>query len=283
LEEKKLTVTLRLEASEHQCWVDGARLQQVFWNLVKNAGKFTPPGGRIEISTRNDEEHHIIIEIADSGIGIEADLIPRIFEAFEQGGRGITSQYGGLGLGLAISKRVIDMHGGNISVASAGRGQGATFTIRLKAMETSLLEGPVFLPNEAGTVANVSILLVEDHADSARVLRRILENAGYCVAHAETIAAARELAGKENFDVVISDLGLPDGSGLDLMRHLRENHGLTGIALSGFGTDDDRAASSAAGFAEHLTKPIDWPELRGAIERSLQARSQPPLEKAAAS
>ncbi|MDQ6859902.1 MAG: response regulator, partial [Verrucomicrobiota bacterium] len=109
-------------------------------------------------------------------------------------------------------------------------------------------------------------------ADTARVLKRILEHAGYVVQHAASLAQARQLADEQRFDVLVSDVGLPDGSGLELMRALKER-GLSGIALSGFGMDDDRAASSAAGFSEHLTKPVDWPQLRGAIERVLATRS----------
>ena len=269
LHEKKLTVSRHFEAREHHSWADGARLQQVFWNLVKNAVKFTPRGGQIEIRTRNDEAHHIVVEISDTGIGIHPSLLPRIFDAFEQGGRVMTSHYGGLGLGLAISKRVMDLHGGSIAAQSSGPGQGATFTVKLKAMETSLLEGPVvFLPAGAQS-STAHILLAEDHEDTARVLRRILEKAGYRVAHAASVAGALELAADRHFDMVISDLGLADGSGLDLMRSLHKRQGMVGIALSGFGTDEDVAASTAAGFAEHLTKPVDWTHLSAAIERVL--------------
>lgn len=273
LSEKKLRVSRHFEAHEHHCWADAARLQQVFWNLVKNAVKFTPDGGGIELRTRNHATD-VVVEITDSGIGIGPDLMPRIFDAFEQGGRTMTNQYGGLGLGLAISKRVVDLHGGSISAESAGTGHGARFTVTLKAMETSLLEGPVvYLPPVEAAALTARLLLVEDHPDTARVLRRILEHAGFAVEHAASTGAARALARKVAFDLVISDVGLPDGSGLDLMRSLQQEHGLTGIALSGFGTDEDLAASSAAGFAEHLTKPVDWPQLRAAIDRMLAARS----------
>jgi CheY-like chemotaxis protein len=265
---KNILVTRRFEAREHHCWADPARLQQVFWNLIKNAAKFTPEGGRLDLSTKNSSAGQIVIEITDNGIGIEPGLIPRIFDAFEQGGRIVTSRYGGLGLGLAISKRVVDLHRGTISAESAGPGQGATFVVTLKVMETSLLEGPIlFLESEPALARHLRILFVEDHADTARVLGRILQTAGYEVSHADSLVSARELANSRRFDLIISDLGLPDGSGLDLMRGLRETQGLTGIALSGFGTDDDLAASTAAGFAEHLTKPVDWERLRSAIER----------------
>jgi PAS domain S-box-containing protein len=281
LQAKQLTIIRHYNAAEHHSWADAARLQQVFWNLVKNAVKFTPTGGRLEIRTHNDGAHNIIVDVTDTGIGIDAALLPRIFDAFEQGGRTTTSQYGGLGLGLAISKRVVDMHGGSLSARSGGRGEGSTFTLRLAAMQTSLLDLPVtYLQDEPAAVQPASILLVEDHADTARVLRRILEHAGFEVAHAGTVADAQELAGRLPFDLVISDVGLPDGTGVDLMRFLRTHHRLSGIALSGFGTDEDVAASSAAGFAEHLTKPVDWPQLRDAINRVLAGKPRMRTEAA---
>ena len=271
VQKKRLHVTKNFAAREHHTWADAARLQQVFWNIIKNAVKFTATGGGLRISTRNDAEHHVIIDFTDTGIGIEPDVQARIFEAFEQGGRWVTSQYGGLGLGLSISKRVIDMHDGRISVRSRGVDCGTTFSVALKAMETSLLEGPAPPPLKVRRpVRRSSILLVEDHADTARVLQRMLEHAGYRVAHASSIAAARELAAKLPVDLLISDVGLPDGSGLDLMRELRNDRALTGIALSGFGMQADLAASRAAGFIEHFTKPVDWERLRESIDRLVE-------------
>jgi CheY-like chemotaxis protein len=278
LAQKRLRLTTQLNATEHHSWADAARLQQVFWNLIKNAVKFTPENGQLEITTRNDAEHHIIIEFADTGIGIEPEVQPRIFDAFEQGGRSVTTQYGGLGLGLTISKRVIDLHHGSITVRSEGRGQGSSFTITLNAMETSLLEGPAFLLElDVGAGGPAEILLVEDHEDTARVMRRILEGAGYAVAHAPNVTKAQELAAQKKFDLIISDVGLPDGSGLDLMRYLQEKYRLRGIALSGFGTDDDLAASKAAGFEEHLTKPVDWDQLRTSIANILTSQKVRPV------
>ena len=275
LQAKQLKVEKDFAATEHHCWADSARLQQVFWNLVKNAVKFTAAEGTIAVRTRNSDAHEIIVEVADTGVGIAPEILPRVFDAFEQGGRAITSQYGGLGLGLAISKRVIDMHGGSITAESAGRGHGATFTVTLQAMQTSLLQGPVaLLPHENRAAQAASILFVEDHEDTARVLQRILEHAGYITAHADSLARARELAASMPFDLVISDVGLPDGSGVDLMRFLHARYGLSGIALSGFGTEEDILASASAGFTEHLTKPVDWPQLRGAIERLLEKKAQ---------
>jgi len=274
LNEKQINIQQDLAAKEHHCWADAARLQQVFWNIIKNAVKFTPARGQLCISTRNDGEHYIIIDFTDTGIGINRELQPRIFDAFEQGGKSMTNRYGGLGLGLAISKRVIDLHGGKISVQSEGQGTGATFTIKLKAMETSLLEGPAYpLDHDGSARDGADILLVEDHEDTARALRRMLENAGYQVGYASTLAGARDLAAKRRFQLVISDLGLPDGSGLDLMGELGDTGQLRGIALSGFGSESDVAAAKAAGFAAHFTKPIDWERLRHTIHRLLDGRS----------
>src|SRR5205085_3002227 len=172
LNEKQIQVQQDLAAKEHHCWADAARLQQVFWNIIKNAVKFTPARGQLCISTRNDAEHYIIIDFTDTGIGINPELQPRIFDAFEQGGSEVTNRYGGLGLGLAISKRVIDLHGGKISVQSEGRGTGATFTIKLKPMETSLLEGPAYpLDHDGSAEESAEIQLVEAHEDTERALR----------------------------------------------------------------------------------------------------------------
>ena len=274
LTQKRLHLTKRFEAKLHHSWADAARLQQVFWNIIKNAIKFTPDGGKIDIFTSNDANKCIVIEFTDTGIGIEPELQPRIFDAFEQGSREISSRFGGLGLGLAISKRVIDLHDGSICVRSEGRDKGATFAIKLNAMETSLLEGPTYLLDlKAGVTGPAEVLLVEDHKDTARVMQRVLETAGYAVAHANSIAQARDLAQQRKFDLVISDVGLPDGNGLDLMRDLHQSHGLTGIALSGYGAAEDINASKAAGFAEHITKPVEWERLRDAISRVLAARA----------
>ncbi|HEY3662990.1 MAG TPA: ATP-binding protein [Chthoniobacterales bacterium] len=263
---RRLEIVRQLEAKHFHTWGDAARLQQVLWNLVKNAVKFTLPGGKIEISTRNLNPNCIEVIVSDNGVGIEAELLPRIFEAFEQGGRDVTSRFGGLGLGLAICKRVIDLHHGAIRATSDGRGRGATFTITLDAIATSLLDGPaVYLEGDLAERNGLEILLVEDHEDTARVLRRILGKSGHEVSLANNVAEARALAAGKNFDLVISDVGLPDGSGLELMRHLSSTYGLQGIALSGFGTDEDLAASRDAGFAEHLTKPVDWQRLKSAI------------------
>jgi nitrogen-specific signal transduction histidine kinase/CheY-like chemotaxis protein len=270
IQARNLQVIKRFDAVEHHANADAARLQEVFWNILRNAVKFTPHGGQIVISTQNDSDGRVVIAFTDSGIGIEPNLQPRIFDAFEQGEPGTQTRYGGLGLGLAISKRIVDLHQGIIEVRSAGRGQGSTFLIKLKAVDGSRLKTAANPPpGSIAATASAEILVVDDHEDSARVLQRILENAGYRVSACGSVAGARALAAERKFDLVISDIGLPDGNGLDLMRSLRETHGLTGIAVSGFGTEEDLTASKAAGFVAHLTKPIDFERLRAAITQAL--------------
>ena len=239
-------------------WIeaDAPRLQQVFWNLLKNAVKFTPHGGTIGIRCRPDQGH-VVIEVSDSGIGIEPEALPRIFNAFEQAERSITRQFGGLGLGLTISKALVEMHGGTIEARSEGRHKGATFRIRLPlAAPVGHPEAPAPALPRARPVRPLRILLVEDHGVSANMLRLVLAADGHEVAMAGDLATAMDLADRQAFDLLISDLGLPDGSGHDLMRRLRQRgHTLPGIALSGYGQEEDIQRSREAGFAAHLTKP----------------------------
>jgi two-component system CheB/CheR fusion protein len=241
-------------------WVeaDMARLQQVFWNLLKNAVKFTPAGGCVGVRCRA-EPGHVVVEVNDSGVGIEAEALPRIFNAFEQAERSITRQFGGLGLGLTISKALVDLHEGTIEAFSEGRGKGSTFRVRLPlcAPAGSGFSAPAKPAVPARPALRpLRILLVEDHGVSAKMIRTVLKLDGHEIETAGDIATALDLANQNSFDLLISDLGLPDGSGHDLMRQLRERgHKLPGIALSGYGQAEDIRRSHEAGFAAHLTKP----------------------------
>ncbi|MGO9264719.1 MAG: ATP-binding protein [Candidatus Binataceae bacterium] len=240
-------------------WVeaDSARLQQVFWNLLKNAIKFTPQGGCVGIRCRLDVQGRVVTEVNDSGIGITPDALPRLFNAFEQAERSISQQFGGLGLGLAISKAMTEMHGGRIEAHSKGRGKGATFSVTLPLIAITgqpPAGTPATLQNRA--VGSLRVLLVEDHGVTAKMLRLVLASEGHEVDTAGDIAAALKLAAEHHFDLLISDLGLPDGSGHDLMRELRSRgYKFPGIAISGYGQDEDIQRSREAGFADHLTKP----------------------------
>jgi CheY-like chemotaxis protein len=251
---------------------DPARLQQVFWNLVRNAVKFTPRGGRIRIVTSPTPDGQIRVSVSDTGIGLSPDILPKVFEPFEQGDSQITRQFGGLGLGLAICKSVVDLHGGSICVHSDGPGCGAVFHVDLP-----LRPAPVpaeFQARESRPIATAPrksrVLLVEDHVDTSKMLQRILGRWGYDVTHAGTIGAGLQLAEQMTFDAVISDLGLPDGSGHELMQNLRRIHpDLPGIAISGYGMEEDIRRSREAGFSEHLVKPLNLKALSHAIAQLL--------------
>ncbi len=252
---------------------DATRLQQVFWNLLKNSIKFTPVGGRVGIRCRRDGEDFVIVEINDSGAGIKPEVIGTLFQAFEQGGSETTRQFGGLGLGLVISKGIVEMHGGTIHGCSTGQGKGATFTVRLPVLAAQAAGLPVpAIPRtlESGPTRPLRILLVEDHGDTARIMHRLLSAEGHEVQIAADIATALNFAMAQPFDLLLSDLGLPDGSGLDLMRAIRaKGLKLAGVALSGYGQPRDMQQSREAGFAVHLVKPVSLPKLQEAIFKAV--------------
>jgi signal transduction histidine kinase/CheY-like chemotaxis protein len=269
-------VVENLAVDEHLVWGDSSRLTQVFWNLLSNALKFTPEDGTITVRSYLEgppSARFLVVEVADSGIGIEPGALPHIFDAFDQGREGITRRFGGLGLGLAISRAIVELHGGNLTAASAGRDAGAVFTVRLPlagiplgAMAgESALSGSGTEPS-ATADRPLHILLIEDHVDTAEAMEALLGVLGHRVTAAGTIAAALAAAESGSFDLVLSDLGLPDGHGHDLMRVLAAR-GLPGIALSGYGMEEDVAKSRESGFALHLTKPVSLDTLKAAIRR----------------
>jgi PAS domain S-box-containing protein len=266
--DKGLTLEMSLGARPDLVDADPARLQQMVWNLVKNATKFTPAGGTIRIATRSAGPGRAEVEVRDSGKGISPEALPHIFDPFEQGDPAITRQFGGLGLGLSIAKAVADRHGGTIRAASDGPGRGSSFVVALPLAlapaDPREESDPAAADDPAG---RVRVLLVEDHVDTARATVRLLERSGYKVTWADSVAAARRLAAEQPFDIVVSDLGLPDGDGHALMRQLKEQHGLPGIALSGFGMENDVQHGREAGFLEHLVKPVDVATLDQTIRR----------------
>ncbi len=268
IDEAGLRVVVDLAAARPFVEADPARLQQVAWNLIKNAAKFTPAGGTIAVKTRDDGDR-LVVEVSDTGVGIDAEVLPRIFGAFEQGEATVTRRFGGLGLGLAISRSLAEAHGGRLGASSPGTGLGATFTLELPSVTApppAALDGPPG-PAAPGPVGPLRILLVEDNADTLRIMARLLRGRGHHVTSADGLAHAVAAAEGVDFDLLISDIGLPDGSGLDLIRRIGDPRPIPGIALSGFGMDDDIRRSREAGFAEHLTKPVDFRALEDAITR----------------
>ena len=272
IETKNLEVSFALRASHPYVAGDPARLQQVFWNLIKNSVKFTPEKGRITIETLNRAPDKIEVCIIDTGIGIEPDAIGKIFNAFEQGQSDITKRFGGLGLGLTISKTLIDAHGGRIRVQSQGKDQGATFTVELNTSEIPVeRDGDGEAPTadrkrEPGVSSHWRVLLVDDHHDTCLGMKRMLERRGYEITIAHSAEQAAEKVRTQDFDLLISDIGLPDRSGYELMREVRLSKPLPGIALSGFGSEQDVNQAREAGFAEHLTKPINFERLEKTIQ-----------------
>jgi PAS domain S-box-containing protein len=269
--ESRLAIDLVPAAAERHVWADSGRLQQVFWNLLKNAVKFTPEGGTITVRTSNPEPGRIEVSVIDPGIGIAPEELPRLFDAFEQGDSTVSRTFGGLGLGLAICKTLVDHHGGTLTGLSAGRGKGATFTVGLAAVASPTAELPRPAP-EISEPPSLRLLLVEDNEPTLEVMTTLLEMVGHDVKAAPDLRTARRLAEGHSFDLVVSDIGLPDGSGLDLMRELRERYGLRGIAVSGFGMEEDLRRSHEAGFLEHLVKPVDVDKLKAALARAATAR-----------
>ena len=259
-------IDVDLRASAHHIKADSARIQQVFWNLIRNAVKFTPPDGCVTVRTDNPESQTLRIQVSDTGIGIAPDALPKIFNAFEQGDANISRMFGGLGLGLAISNALAKLHDGELRAESAGLQKGAIFTLELPAIaQTAALPESSAEAKKRGPCRR--ILLVEDHATTAAVMARLLEKRGHTVILAHTQADAIAVGGEQQFDIVLSDLGLPDGNGYEVMQALKAKPGLIGIAVSGYGMQADVARSAQAGFHHHLTKPIDAQQLYELIDQ----------------
>jgi CheY-like chemotaxis protein/anti-sigma regulatory factor (Ser/Thr protein kinase) len=261
--EKELDVKISLTAREHHLWADPVRIRQVFWNLIRNAAKFTPPRGHITIRSANNEGR-FQLEVSDTGVGIQPSEQNEIFDAFRQESRSITREFGGLGLGLTISKSLIDLHHGTISVKSEGKNAGACFTVTLDPVHENAMtkEAP---PETCPEGKKLRLLLVEDHDDTRRTIARLLTQCGHKVSSTDHVKSALKLLETKRFDAVVSDIGLPDRSGYELIAMAKQRHPIKGIALSGFGMEEDIRRSFEAGFDHHLTKPIDFRDLRAIL------------------
>ncbi|HEX4124045.1 MAG TPA: response regulator [Tepidisphaeraceae bacterium] len=289
---KAMTVTVGLDARRNHVWADPARLRQVVVNLLSNAVKFTPAGGTIHVRSA-DHGDRFRLQVMDTGVGIEPQFLPRLFQMFEQGDRSSVGRVGGLGLGLSIAKSLIELQGGSITAESAGPGKGAALSIELAALPATAaaeeppppraiepaagsLPAPAAAADPSGAQTPPAaaapgrmcrVLLVEDHEDTRRVMARLLKIAGYTVTLAGSVKEAIEAANKYPFELLLSDIGLPDGSGADIMRHIKRTTTIKGIALSGFGQEEDLRKSREAGFETHLTKPVDFQKLQDVMQR----------------
>lgn len=268
--EKGIEVTLELDAIASWARADAVRLQQVVWNVLKNALKFTPTGGRVRVRSWN-EEGVLRVSVADSGHGITAEEMPRIFDAFSQGDEAM-SRFGGLGLGLSISALLVREHDGRIWAESAGRDQGATFHLELPLMRQAAPQPETADSTPGGEVRGsrtLRILLVEDHTDTREALVRLMDRWGHAAVAAASVAQARErlAGGADGFDLLVTDLGLPDGTGYDVVAAWQGYTAAPAVAMSGYGMEGDLSRSRSAGFAEHLIKPVSPRDLREVVQR----------------
>jgi CheY-like chemotaxis protein/two-component sensor histidine kinase len=248
-----------LELDLGTVWVDGdaARLEQVVTNLLTNALRYTPRGGRIAVRVDRDERE-ARLEVRDTGIGIDADLLPRVFDLFVQASAQPDRAQGGLGVGLSLVRRLVELHGGRVEAASPGRGRGSVFRVRLPSLQRAA-RAPAPGPAR-GAGPRRRILVVEDHEDGSRMLRAMLELAGHEVHAAADGPAAVETARRLRPDVAVVDIALPGFDGYEVARRLRasdECRDVLLVALTGFGRGEDRRRAHAAGFDVHLAKPVD--------------------------
>jgi len=264
---KKLKISTELNAKQHHILADCIRLQQVFWNLINNAVKFTSLGGQIAIRTSNDERDCFHFEIADNGIGIEPERLASLFMPFEQADPSVSRQFGGLGLGLAICKHLVDLHNGTIEAESRGRSFGATFKVTLETMSEEVARTTLDSRGPKHAPKPLRILLVEDHQDTRHTLSRLLTHFGHQVVTADNIQKALEILASGPIDVLLCDIGLPDGTGYEVISRAGEKRPNKAVAITGFGTEDDIRRSREAGFDLHLVKPIDLHELQTVLEK----------------
>lgn len=286
-QEKSIAMNWQLEARDSFVFADPVRLQQVFWNVLKNAVKFTPSGGRIEVESCNSADgRHIQMLFRDSGIGIESDELTSIFEAFAQGRHAANNHshiFGGLGLGLAISKKIVEAHGGSISATSPGKDQGATFVIELPTTtlaqlsadplpqpcsqaQDTLIERDAPLAQSVIPASSLRILIVEDHDDTRLILRRLLVRRSHEVHMAANCQEALQEIHHHPFDLVLCDIGLPDNDGYALLHEIHQiRPGLPAVAMTGYGMESDQEMSAQAGFLAHLTKPVSLAALEDTL------------------
>ncbi len=283
IEAKKLRLRVTLDASAGRLRGDPNRLQQVFWNLLTNAVKFTPAGGFINVVMERVNSH-VEVSVEDSGIGIQPEFLAFVFDRFRQADSSTTRRHGGLGLGLSIVKHLVELHGGQVRVKSAGEGQGATFVVALpiSVMQTEAAtrhENPSFGDVDVGSIElpnlkGVRALVVDDQPDARVLMCRLIEEHGGHCALAEGGREALKMLQEQEVDILISDIGMPDFDGYDLIRKIRSlpaplKH-LPAIALTAYARADDRQRALLAGYQMHLSKPVEPRELIAGIASLLR-------------
>ena len=273
-----------IEAAEHEFSVrlpnepmpldvDPARLSQVFANLLHNAAKYTPPKGLIQLTAELGSDM-LVVRLKDSGLGIPRDMLPRVFDLFTQVGHSMDGSQGGLGIGLTLVRRLLEMHGGSVDAESAGADTGSTFTVRLPLAKSKRKDRAVIAGAERPAGSGVlRVLVVDDNVDGAEALAMFLELKGHLTRLAHDGQRALIAAVEFQPQIVFLDIGLPDMSGYDVARALRAQALVPQpklVALTGWGSERDRQQAQAAGFDDHLVKPVDMAKLVVALEQAAQ-------------
>jgi CheY-like chemotaxis protein len=258
---------------------DRDRLQQVIWNLLSNAVKFTPKGGRVQVRLERSDSH-VELVVADTGIGIRREFLPHVFERFRQAESGTTRKTGGLGLGLAIARHIVEMHGGTIDALSAGENQGATFRVLLPVMIVQPKAPPEKRQHprverhdplrQLGNLKGIRVLAVDDEEDSLALLRTVLETAGAEVTLVSSPDKALERIAEVRPQVLLVDLGMPVVDGFELIGRIRSMddptlRSIPAAALTAFARAEDRTKALQSGFEMHLAKPVDPAELVASV------------------
>lgn len=268
-EMRRLSVTQAVQPSVSPVKGDPSRLRQVVWNLLSNSIKFTPAGGQVR-ARLTQIDGSVTLTIEDTGEGIAADLLPYVFDRFRQEDGSTTRRHGGLGLGLSIVKHLVELHGGTVAASSDGKGKGSRFVVSLPALfERSVAQPPLprqlDAPGRASSLSGVKVLVVDDEADARRIVSRILQGCGATVVSAASAAEAMRLLRLEKPDILLSDIGMPEADGYELIRSVRQlstdDRNIPAVALTAFARSDDRTKALQAGFQRHIPKPLESADL----------------------
>lgn len=263
--QQELVVSL----SSDPLWVhaDESRLEQVFVNLFTNAAKYTRKGGRIWLTSRR-EGNSVVITVKDTGIGIAPEMLSRVFDLFAQAERGLERTEGGLGIGLSLVRRIVELHDGSVTAYSEGSGQGSEFTVRLPASEPQTQSITPEMPAIETSKKSRRVLIVDDNRDAAQTMALLIKLSGHETSTAYDGAEALAMLDEVNPEVALLDIGLPEMDGYELARRIREQRNdVYLIAVSGYGQPEDRTRSSEAGFDEHFVKPVDSAQLLSSLNR----------------
>jgi signal transduction histidine kinase/ActR/RegA family two-component response regulator len=279
-EKRRHTLRIDVPPTGHRVDGDPVRLAQVVANLLTNAARYTEPGGAVSVRAAHEASGNVVLTVEDNGVGIAPEILPRVFELFVQGQRSTDRKEGGLGLGLALAKSLVAMHGGTLVARSEGAGRGSAFEIRLAStsMPAKTREGSR-APSPLPHARTKRVLIVDDSVDGAEMLQELISMAGHETAIAHDGPSALAIAERFLPDVAVLDIGLPVMDGYELAKRLRENPHTAHcrlIALTGYGQEADRAQSKAAGFYAHIVKPVETERLMGVIAEEPRADSVPP-------